>query len=46
MCATLTPRIRVDNGYSVYKYTGEILYTVVAKGELWDVSWRPMPGVF
>jgi translation initiation factor 2A len=44
--ATVNPRMRVDNGFKVYKYTGEILYAFTAEGELWEVKCRPAIGKF
>jgi len=44
--ATINPRLRVDNGYKVYKYSGELLYSYRAEGELWEVKCRPFPGKF
>lgn len=38
--ATLSPRLRVDNGYKLYKYTGELLIAIPAENELWYVQWR------
>mmetsp|Transcript_4052 Transcript_4052/g.3883 ORF Transcript_4052/g.3883 Transcript_4052/m.3883 type:complete len:510 (-) Transcript_4052:38-1567(-) len=46
VAATLCPRMRVDNGYSIYKYTGELLITVNAQNDLYDVQWRNSPGIF
>lgn len=44
--ATLCPRMRVDNGYAIYYYTGEKLITVNAENELYDIAWKPRPGEF
>jgi translation initiation factor 2A len=41
VAATLCPRMRVDNGYCIYKYTGEMLYRVMEPLELWQVGWAP-----
>lgn len=41
IAATLCPRMRVDNGYSIYKYTGEHLFRVMEPIELWQVGWTP-----
>ena len=41
VAATLCPRMRVDNGYSMYKYTGELLFRVMEPFELWQVAWTP-----
>ncbi|CAG9319368.1 unnamed protein product [Blepharisma stoltei] len=36
----LSPRIRNNNGYILYKYTGEILANFEI-GELWEIQWKP-----
>jgi translation initiation factor 2A len=41
VAATLCPRMRVDNGYAVYKYTGEMLVRVAEPVELWQFAWKP-----
>jgi translation initiation factor 2A len=43
--ATAAPRMRVDNCYRLWKYTGEMLYEYAptTKYELWKVQWKPMP---
>uniref|UniRef100_A0A914YXV4 Eukaryotic translation initiation factor 2A n=1 Tax=Panagrolaimus superbus TaxID=310955 RepID=A0A914YXV4_9BILA len=43
--ATTAPRMRVDNCYRLWKYTGEMLfeYAPTVKYELWQVKWKPMP---
>jgi translation initiation factor 2A len=41
VAATLCPRMRVDNGYCVYKYTGEMMFRVMEPFELWQVAWTP-----
>lgn len=49
LTATCAPRLRVNNGYKVWHYTGSILhkYDVPSNGELWQVSWQPfLDGVF
>ncbi|XP_040830718.1 eukaryotic translation initiation factor 2A isoform X2 [Ochotona curzoniae] len=49
LTATCAPRLRVNNGYKIWHYTGSILhkYDVPANGELWQVSWQPfLDGVF
>ncbi|OMJ88372.1 hypothetical protein SteCoe_9688 [Stentor coeruleus] len=46
VAATLCPRMRVDNGYCVYKYTGELLVRVMEPTELWEVAWTPQVFVF
>ena len=41
--ATMNPRLRVDNGYKIYKYTGELLFSM-REQEIWSIQW--MPAVF
>lgn len=41
VAATLCPRMRVDNGYCIYKYTGELLIRIMEALELWEVAWTP-----
>ncbi|OUM62102.1 hypothetical protein PIROE2DRAFT_69538 [Piromyces sp. E2] len=44
--ATLTPRLRVDNGFKIWHYTGVKLFECDIK-ELYQISWRPIqPDVF
>ncbi|KAF9135968.1 hypothetical protein BGW39_009942 [Mortierella sp. 14UC] len=40
LTATLSPRLRVDNGYKVWHYTGTLVHTEELN-ELYAVSWRP-----
>jgi len=40
--ATTSPRLRVDNRVKVYRYDGNLLFTVEFD-ELTHVSWRPVP---
>ncbi|KPV78089.1 uncharacterized protein RHOBADRAFT_23040 [Rhodotorula graminis WP1] len=40
MCATLSPRLRVDNGIKVYHFTGSLMH-VQEIVELYQASWRP-----
>ncbi|KAG0343364.1 hypothetical protein BG004_005362 [Podila humilis] len=40
LTATLSPRLRVDNGYKVWHYTGTLVH-VEEVNELYQVSWRP-----
>ncbi|GAA6062758.1 hypothetical protein JCM10212_005554 [Sporobolomyces blumeae] len=40
LCATLSPRLRVDNGIKVYHFTGGLMH-VDAIEELYQASWRP-----
>ncbi|SCZ90873.1 BZ3500_MvSof-1268-A1-R1_Chr1-3g02336 [Microbotryum saponariae] len=42
MCATLSPRLRVDNGVRFYHCTGGLMH-IEAIEELYSVSWRPAP---
>ncbi|XP_051032948.1 eukaryotic translation initiation factor 2A isoform X2 [Phodopus roborovskii] len=49
LTATCAPRLRVNNGYKIWHYTGSLLhkYDVPSNGELWQVSWQPfLDGVF
>lgn len=39
--AVLTPRMRVDNGYTINRYTGEAVYSINTDGELWQIEWLP-----
>ncbi|GAA5888749.1 hypothetical protein JCM6882_002835 [Rhodosporidiobolus microsporus] len=40
MCATLSPRLRVDNGIKIYHFTGGLQH-VESIEELYQASWRP-----
>ncbi|KAG0356631.1 hypothetical protein BGZ54_000668, partial [Gamsiella multidivaricata] len=40
LTATLSPRLRVDNGYKIWHYTGTLVHTAEVN-ELYQVSWRP-----
>jgi len=40
MTATLSPRLRVDNGYKIWHYSGGLMHTKSVE-ELWQVVWRP-----
>ncbi|KAF9089521.1 hypothetical protein BGX23_006620, partial [Mortierella sp. AD031] len=40
LTATLSPRLRVDNGYKIWHYTGTLVHTEELS-ELYQVSWRP-----
>lgn len=43
MCATLSPRLRVDNGVKVYHWSGELIhFDLVA--ECYQANWRPLAG--
>ena len=42
LTGVLNPRLRVDNGYKVFKYNGELLNNVdFSQTELYEVLWRP-----
>jgi len=40
MTAVCTPRMRVDNGYKLWKYTGALVHTQEVQ-ELYEVVWQP-----
>ncbi|CAO3610138.1 unnamed protein product [Cunninghamella blakesleeana] len=40
MTATLTPRLRVDNGFKVWHHSGSLIYEEALE-ELFQVGWRP-----
>ncbi len=42
LTATLSPRLRVDNGIKIWHCTGQLLH-VQLQDELYQVSWRPTP---
>ena len=46
LTATTAPRLRVSNGYKIWNYSGENMYTykLPQGNELWQVGWQP--GVF
>lgn len=49
LTATCAPRLRVNNGYKIWHYTGSVLhkYDVPSNVELWQVSWQPfLDGIF
>uniref|UniRef100_A0A2K5QKY5 Eukaryotic translation initiation factor 2A n=1 Tax=Cebus imitator TaxID=2715852 RepID=A0A2K5QKY5_CEBIM len=49
LTATCAPRLRVNNGYKIWHYTGAILhkYDVPSNAELWQASWQPfLDGIF
>uniref|UniRef100_A0A3Q1M2B7 Eukaryotic translation initiation factor 2A n=1 Tax=Bos taurus TaxID=9913 RepID=A0A3Q1M2B7_BOVIN len=49
LTATCAPRLRVNNGYKIWHYTGSVLhkYDVPSNAELWQVSWQPfLDGIF
>ncbi|CAI5443347.1 unnamed protein product [Caenorhabditis angaria] len=44
---TTAPRLRIDNSYRFWHYTGRMIHEVQydsPKEELWEVRWRPMSG--
>jgi len=42
LTGVLNPRLRVDNAYKVFKYTGELLNSVdYSDTELYEVLWKP-----
>lgn len=40
LTATLSPRLRVDNGYKIWHYTGTLIH-MEEVNELYQVNWRP-----
>ncbi|KAJ7611801.1 eukaryotic translation initiation factor eIF2A-domain-containing protein [Roridomyces roridus] len=42
MTATLSPRLRVDNGIKIFHCTGPLVYMQLTE-ELYQASWRPTP---
>ncbi|KAF7726517.1 hypothetical protein EC973_008648 [Apophysomyces ossiformis] len=42
LTATLTPRLRVDNGFKMWHHTGTLIYEE-SVDELFQVGWRPEP---
>ncbi|KAF9181335.1 hypothetical protein BGZ51_005539 [Haplosporangium sp. Z 767] len=40
LTATLSPRLRVDNGYKIWHYTGTLVHAEELN-ELYQVNWRP-----
>lgn len=49
MTATLSPRLRIGNGYRMFHYSGSLLHEVFCAidEELWEFCWRPfLPGIF
>ncbi|KAJ1769662.1 hypothetical protein IW140_005046 [Coemansia sp. RSA 1813] len=42
MAATLSPRLRVDNGIRIWHYSGALVYNKEIS-ELYQVDWRPAP---
>ena len=43
IAAVVSPRIRVDNGYKIFRYDGVCIYEAAIRDELYHVSWRPRP---
>ena len=44
LTATTSPRLKVDNGFTVWHYAnGSPLYQQEDMKELWDVAWQPAP---
>jgi translation initiation factor 2A len=42
LTGVLNPRLRVDNGYKIFKYNGDVLNTVdYSHTELYEVLWQP-----
>jgi len=46
LCATTSPRMRVDNCIQIMDYTGDRLGEKVEFDELLTAAWRPMPNAF
>jgi translation initiation factor 2A len=47
VCATLWPRLRVDNGYNVIKYDGSVVFRHRHPSEFYAICFRPAaPGVY
>ena len=42
LCATLSPRLRVDNGVRIYHHAGALMHLELMD-ELYQASWRPAP---
>jgi translation initiation factor 2A len=42
MTATISPRLRVNNGYEVYSYCGEGPYCRVDSREMYHMEWKPV----
>lgn len=46
VAAVVSPRIRVDNGYKIFRYDGNLIYEAHVN-ELYQVEWRPaLPGAY
>jgi len=41
LTATTAPRLQVDNGFRVVRYTGEVLFTHAPAGQLYAAEWQP-----
>lgn len=48
LTATTAPRLRVGNGFKVWKYSGQPLHedTFGTNVELYQICWQPRPGVY
>ena len=48
LTATTAPRLRVGNGFKVWKYSGSSIYEepFAVNTELYKISWQPRPGLF
>uniref|UniRef100_A0A0N5AT36 Eukaryotic translation initiation factor 2A n=1 Tax=Syphacia muris TaxID=451379 RepID=A0A0N5AT36_9BILA len=49
LTATTTPRLRIDNGYRIWHYSGRLIQECKynSPDELWQVQWKPIPdGVY
>uniref|UniRef100_A0A914RKE5 Translation initiation factor beta propellor-like domain-containing protein n=1 Tax=Parascaris equorum TaxID=6256 RepID=A0A914RKE5_PAREQ len=44
LTATTTPRLRIDNGYRIWHYSGRLIHENLYEypSELWQVQWRPI----
>lgn len=48
LTATTAPRLRVGNGYKVWRYDGTMIFQeTLGDSELWDLKWQPArPGIY
>lgn len=48
LTATTAPRLRVGNGFKIWKYNGTLIYEEPFEQnvELYKISWQPKPGAF
>eukprot|EP00961_Rhodomonas_salina_P145026 1952119-Rhodomonas_salina.1 len=47
LTSTLFPRLRVDNGFKLWKYDGTLLHSETVAHEIYQIAWRPArPTVF